>query len=168
MIRLGLIAMLVAVLMLPAFAGGKDCEKKASVVAAGKKGCEGSTQDCLNAMAAKLQKKGWVGIEYDKDEVAHTMTVTRVVPDSPAEAAGFREGDVLLAVNGVSLNDERKEKLHQMKVKMVPGSEITYTVKRAGQKKDLDVTLAKVPEDVMAQWVGAHMLEHATVAVAQK
>jgi S1-C subfamily serine protease len=119
-------------------------------------------------MVAKIQKKGWVGIEYDKDEVNHTMTVTRVVPDSPAEAAGFREGDVLLAVNGVSFKDENKEKLHQVKAKMVPGGEITYTVKRSGQKKDLDVTLATVPEDVMAQWIGAHMLEHATVAVAQK
>jgi predicted metalloprotease with PDZ domain len=161
--------MLVAALMLPAFAGGKDCEKKASVVAAGKKGgCEGSTQDCLNAMTAKLQKKGWVGIEYDKDEATHTMTVTRVVPDSPAEAAGFRKGDVLVAVNGVSFEDENKDKLHQVKKVMVPGGEITYTVKRAGGKKDLDVTLAKVPEDVMAQWIGNHMLEHATVAVAQK
>jgi len=168
MIRLSLIAFLVAALMLPAFAGGKDCEKSAAVIAAGKKGCDGTTQDCLNAMAAKLEKKGWVGIEYDKDEAKGVMTVTRVVPDSPAEAAGFQKGDVLLALNGVSLMDGDKKQMSKVKHAMVPGGEISYTVKRAGQKKDLDVTLAKVPEDVMAQWIGNHMLEHATVAVAQK
>jgi predicted metalloprotease with PDZ domain len=168
MIRLSLIAFLVAALMLPAFAGGKDCEKNAAVMAAGKKGCPNNTQDCLNAMAAKLQKKGWVGIEYDKDEATGVMTVTRVVPGSPAEAAGFQKGDVLLAVNGVSLEEGSKEQMHRVKQSMVPGGQVAYTVKRAGQKRTLDVTLAKVPEDVMAQWIGSHMLEHATVAVAQK
>jgi hypothetical protein len=61
-----------------------------------------------------------------------------------------------------------KEALHAAKKKMKPGNTVTYTVERNGSPRDLTVVLAKVPEDVLAQWVGAHMLEHAKVAeVAQ-
>ena len=57
---------------------------------AGEKGkCSGSTQDCLNQMAAKYAERGWVGVELDKGDYG-TMTVKRVIPDSPAAAAGFR------------------------------------------------------------------------------
>jgi hypothetical protein len=51
---------------------------------------------------------------------------------------------------------------------MVPGNEVTYTVLRHGKEKELAVMLGKVPEEVLAQWVGGHMLEHAVVEVAEK
>ena len=45
---------------------------------------------------------------------------------------------------------------------------MTYTIGRKGKERDVDATLAKLPEEVLAQWVGGHMLEHATIAQAQK
>ena len=43
-----------------------------------------------------------------------------------------------------------------------------FTVMRDGQKKDLEVTLGELPRDVMAQWIGNHMLEsHMQVAATQ-
>jgi len=51
----------------------------------------------------------------------------------------------------------------------VPGAEITYTVKRGGKSKELDVTLAGIPDAVMAQWVGKHMADdHAEIQIASK
>ena len=131
--------------------------------------CTAPTQECLNKMAAKLKTKGWVGIEMDKSKKGGAITVTRVVPGSPAEKAGFREGDQLVALNGIELNkDMNKEALYAAKKQMKPGKEVTYTVERKGSTVDLAVVLAKVPEDVLAQWVGGHMLDHAEVtAVAQ-
>lgn len=141
-------------LAFPAFAGGYECTK--------------STQECLNAMAEKLQKRGWVGIELDKDEDAGTMTVKRVVSDSPAQAAGFKIGDQLVAVNGIRYNDEsKKEALQKAYDAMTPGAQVTYTVSRSGYEKDLDVKLGKLPEEVLAQWIGGHMIEHAVIAQAQ-
>jgi S1-C subfamily serine protease len=112
-------------------------------------------------MTAKMQDRGWVGIEYDED----TMAVSRVVPDSPAMAAGFKDGDVMTAVNGIPLNDDNNAQLK--KIDWRPGSELTYTVMRNGASKSLNVTLGKLPKEVMAQWVGTHMIEqHASVKVA--
>jgi S1-C subfamily serine protease len=149
-----LVALLAVALVSPAIAGK------------GHK-CDASTQDCLNKIAASMKHKGWVGIEYDKEK-GDTPIVTKVVADSPAQKAGLQKGDVLLAVNGVKYGDDDKAKWTKVKKAWKPGSTITYTVKRGSKSKELNVTLGTVPEDVMYAWLGEHMLQHATVEVAQK
>lgn len=91
--------------------------------------------------------------------------ITAVVPDSPAEAAGFQAGDVLVALNGIALSEENHEALKKAKRSFAPARSVTYTVKRAGAKQQLAVTLGHVPAKVMAEWIGQHMLEHHTTAV---
>jgi C-terminal processing protease CtpA/Prc len=129
--------------------------------------CDASTQDCLNKMAASMKNKGWVGIEYDTKENSETPIISKVVPDSPAQAAGLRKGDVLLAVNGVKYGDDDKAKWKKVKAVWTPGSTITYTVDRGGHKKEVPVKLGKLPEEVMYAWIGEHMMQHATIEVAQ-
>lgn len=153
-----------------AVAGGADCPASQAVAASQHK-CEATTQECLDQMAAHFRERGWVGIELNMDEETGTMTVSKVEPNSPAAAAGFKADDVLVALNGVRLNDENKEKVYAAKEKMTIGTTVTYTVDRGGKKKDLPVTLGQIPEAVLATWVGRHMLEGHTdttdVAVAQ-
>lgn len=132
------------------------------------KKCTMSTQDCLDMMAAKLKNRGWVGIEMDQDEKSGVLTVVRVVPESPAEKAGFQKGDVLKALNGIPMDEKNEEKMKSNSEKMVPGAKVTYTVDRAGKDASLEVELGKLPEEVLAQWVGGHMVEHAKVEIAQK
>jgi len=122
--------------------------------------CTASTQECLDYMKAHLSGRGWVGIEYEQDD----MKVVRVIEGSPAQRAGFRKGDVLVGVNGVDFVAENHDRLMKMQeTLMKPGNNVTYTVRRAGKLKSLDVRLVKVPEEVLAQWVGSHMLkDHAT------
>jgi hypothetical protein len=46
---------------------------------------------------------------------------------------------------------------------------VTYTVARAGREQSLEATLAEVPRDVLAKWLGEHVLDHhAPTAVAAK
>jgi hypothetical protein len=48
---------------------------------------------------------------------------------------------------------------------MTPGAKATYTVQREGKDREVEVTLGKLPPEVLARWVGAHMLEgHARTA----
>lgn len=128
-------------------------------LAAGEKGkkCEMDTQACLAKMAAALKDRGWVGIEMD--DGSGRLTLTRVVPGSPAEAAGLRAGDVLVALNGVAFGKENEAKVKAAYKAMTPGAKITYTVQREGKDREVEVALGKLPPEVMAQWVGAHMLE---------
>lgn len=128
--------------------------------------CDKSAQDCLDKMASKLQAKGWLGIETEQTENGR-YAVAAVTAGSPADNAGFRAGDVLVALNGVDLYAEDKTALKKAKESLAVGSEVRYTVERSGGKTQLAATLAPVPEAVLAQWIGEHMLDqHSHVRVA--
>ncbi len=139
-----------------------------AVVAADAAKCSASTQDCLNMMARNLESRGWVGIEMEDDGGSDKMVVTRVVEGSPAKKAGFKVGDVMVAVNGVAFNDENSKKLKDIQHAMKPGADYSYTVWRQGSKVDLDVKLGNIPDNVRAEWIGNHMLDHAEYQVASK
>jgi hypothetical protein len=130
--------------------------------------CDGTAEECLKKMVTKLEKKAWLGVELEPGEDGY-YRITRVVPDSPAERAGFQAGDVMLAMNGVSWSKDNKEAFKKASYEMHPGSSAEYVVKRDGGKLKLTATLDHVPQQVMAQWVGEHMLEsHSQIRVASK
>jgi predicted metalloprotease with PDZ domain len=150
-------------------AGDKEAQYKAEQAKKmKKKECTHDTQACLNKMLTAYEKKGWVGIEMDHDKTTEGWVITKVEPNSPALEAGLQKGDVLLAVNGLEYGSEDKAAWKKVKHSMTIGSTITYTVKRGNHKKQVDVTLAKIPGDVMAKWIGRHMQEHGTIELAQK
>jgi len=132
--------------------------------------CKEETQTCLNEMAAKLKTRGWVGIEMDMDKDSKALLVKRVVEDSPAQAAGLQKGDKLVALNGIKFGEEGSEaKLKVAKETMVPGTTVTYTVNRAGKEQLVNIKLGELPQQVLATWIGEHMMEHhAKVQIAAK
>ena len=145
----------------------------APVGLAGPKGykCTLDTQVCLNKMVQKVKSKGWLGIEYDYIEGEERMWLTKVVPESPAEAAGFKAGDILISVNGVKFADNTEDECVTCK-KMgeiwKPGAKVTYIVERDGKKRELSAILAPLPSDMMAVMVGLHMIEHADLEAGSK
>jgi len=141
----------------PAFAGHDHHEK-----------CTKSTQDCLNDMATKLKSAGFVGVELDHDDATGSLTVLKVIPGSPAESAGIQPGDVLYALNGVVISKDNEKALEKARKEWAPGQSVTYTIKRNGAESQVTLTLAPMPADVMARYIGMHMLEHASVEVAGK
>lgn len=104
------------------------------------------------AMAAKYRSYGWTGLTTEKNEEGR-YAVTEVASSSPAYQAGLRSGDVLLALNGIPLKAKNKKELKAAKAKLSVGDEVTYTVLRDGNKKQVAVALAPVPEAVLAQWL---------------
>jgi len=130
-----------------ALAGGEKCAKEHA------------------ARQAKLAAHGWLGIETDK--AASTPTVVEVHPGSPAEKAGFRAGDVLVAFNGIPLKAENKAKVYEAKADCAVGKTVTYTIQRGGAQQTLTATLAAVPADVLAKWVEADE-KHDAEQVAKK
>src|SRR5437867_918261 len=98
--RIGAAALVLA-LAIPAFAGHNG-EK-----------CHYSTQECLDHMAAKMKSSGWVGVELDMDSSTAMPTVTKVVPGSPAEAAGILPGDLFVALNGVKFGKDSEQAIEK-------------------------------------------------------
>lgn len=100
----------------------------------------------------KLNKKvrrGWLGVSVQAldDNTAKALglkktegaLVASVQPDGPAEKAGVRSGDVLVAVNGAVIADASD--LTRKIGKLLPGSEIVLDVIRRGKKKSFRVKL---------------------------
>jgi C-terminal processing protease CtpA/Prc len=147
-----------------ALAGGPDCEKNAknAAYAASKGGCTATKEECTKHMA-EAKNHGWLGIQYDKTEDGAAV-VQEVVKGSPAEKAGFKSGDILLALNGIEMNEANATRVKAAWKPLTPGSTVNYTVKRDGVEKDLTVTLGKMPEDVYNTMVANHMKEHVDVA----
>ena len=155
LVRSAVMALAVAAVALPVTAG--DYGKK----------CTLSTQECLDMMAAKMKSSGWIGVELDHDDDTGAMSITKVIPGSPAEAAGLRVGDELYSLNGVKLAGAAEPALKQARGEWKPGQQVNYVVKRGGVEQKVNLTLAAWPADVLAKMVGQHMLEHATMEVAK-
>ena len=68
-----------------------------------------------------------------------------VFAGSPAEAAGLRAGDIIVAINGEQL--EAESDLSTMILPYAPGDTITLRVLRDNSAREVDVTLGELPAD---------------------
>jgi C-terminal processing protease CtpA/Prc len=130
--------------------------------------CPYNTQECLDYMANKMKDSGWVGVELENAEKGSGMVVTAVVEGSPAEAAGIQSGDILVSINGIPLNKDNEPALAKAREAWKPGSEVTWAMTRGASPRDLQITLGRMPADVLARFIGQHMLEHAEMEVASQ
>lgn len=111
------------------------------------------------SVVAQLQEKGrvergWLGVRIqavtpDLAEglnigKAHGALVAEVTPDSPAAAAGVRQGDLITAYNGQPVNDLRDLTRHVADTK--PGSGAALTVLRNGKEVTLSARIDKMAD----------------------
>ena len=75
--------------------------------------------------------------------------VGEVEADTPADKAGFKEGDVVLEYNGKKIPDSRRFRIAVAETK--PGSTVTVKVQREGKEKNLTVTVGELSKDALAR-----------------
>ncbi len=71
------------------------------------------------------------------------VLVNEVLPNSPAQAAGIKAGDVILAVNGKEV--DAANEIQILIAEHKPGDVVTLTVFRDGKKSEKKVTLTEIP-----------------------
>ena len=168
--RLGVAVVVIAATLaaagIPARAGEPDtkgCTLKAEKSRTGESGtrrCTAKLEVCVEYMTRKMKSSGWVGVELEIDEETGIFKVEQVLTGSPAEKAGIRPGDILKAVNGMPVSDFREKMLAGEKGSWAPGQSITYTIRRDGASREIRIVLAAMPAEVLARYIGRHMLEH--------
>lgn len=100
--------------------------------------------------------RGYLGIniqDVDPDiaeayglEKPEGVMVTKVLEDTPAEKAGFREGDIIIEYNGKHVKDVQK--LRIMVAETPPGTKVKVVVVRESGKRDtLTVKVGEYPEE---------------------
>ncbi len=80
--------------------------------------------------------------------VEHGALVTDVTPDSPAEKAGFKSGDIITKVNGKEVLDPRR--LQLAVVRLAPGTEVKVEFVRDGKTKTVKFKLGELPTKELA------------------
>lgn len=84
---------------------------------------------------------------FDLGEVQGAL-VSEVTPDSPADKAGLKSGDVITEFDGKSVEDSRRLKLAVGATE--PGKTVEVTVIREGKPETFKIALKKVPGARMA------------------
>ena len=102
--------------------------------------------------------RGWLGVQIQDftPELASSLgmkdqkgaMVAGVVDGSPAASAGFAQGDVVVALNGIQVEDSKA--LTRQVASIRAGDKATFTVLRNGQRRTLTATIEKRDADRMA------------------
>lgn len=97
--------------------------------------------------------RGWVGIEAqditpqlaESFRLSHTQgsLIAGVLRNSPAEKAGLRPGDILLAINGNTVTDSSS--MLNLIAGLQPNTKATLKVARDQRELDIDITVGKRP-----------------------
>ena len=85
------------------------------------------------------KKRPRIGIVLKEKEDLQGLWIERVIPESPAEKAGLLPGDQLIAIEKIEIKDVKK--MHHALAEKGWGKDITLTIIREGEKKEMTVTL---------------------------
>ncbi|MFC4347572.1 Do family serine endopeptidase [Kordiimonas lipolytica] len=102
-------------------------------------------------------RRGWlgVGIQPMTEEFAESLgikqeegaIVTRVEPNSPADAAGVREGDIIIKWDGKTVEDSNRLSILVKRTEI--GKPVKVEVIRQGEKETLEVTTGELPASMI-------------------
>lgn len=103
--------------------------------------------------------RGWLGVSIQPltGDLAEQFNladdsgvlIADVVEEGPADKAGIQRGDVIIELNGFAVKDVRQ--LRNMVADATPGKEIALTVIREGKARTIEVKIAEMPSEVLAQ-----------------
>ena len=102
--------------------------------------------------------RGWLGVQIQNltPDLAASLgagtekgaIVANVIENSPAEQAGFRQGDVILSLNGTQIDDNRD--LTRKVASLLAGDRAQFVVLREGSRQNITALIAKRDEAQLA------------------
>lgn len=107
--------------------------------------------DAKEAAEFRKELSGQIsGIGCEIGTRSDRATVLRVIPDSPAERAGLKAGDIFVSVNGDSVEGKTSTEVAS-KIRGEAGTSVKLTVSRAGSPVEFTITREQV-SDPSVRW----------------
>lgn len=134
----------------------------ASVVAS-----PGACGECLTnsvrSILDEIHDEGWLGlIVTTNSQIAGSVHVLIVQPDSPALEAGFVSGDRIVRINGTGLGGgsarETMDDYRNLLDQLPPGQQVRFSVRRGDQLMEIDAVLAVHTFFARRDAVGAELI----------
>lgn len=89
-----------------------------------------------------------IGVVVRENVNTNEIVAIRIYANSPAEEAGMKVGDVIVAVDGENVRDKTTEELVD-RIKGEEGSKVIVDVEREGQEIELEITRKVVEVDMV-------------------
>jgi hypothetical protein len=122
---------------------------------------DGKAVTVTASATAESEERGWLGVSIGEvpealaaqigTEEGHGLIILNVVKDSPAEKAGLRAHDVILAINGTAVESDAGKMAGLIRGKK-PGELITLDVVQDGHRRNLAVALGDRPATFEWKW----------------
>src|SRR5947208_5490525 len=110
-----------------------------------------------------------IGIYIHQDQKTKQIIITAPIPNSPAEKAGFKHGDIIVAVNGVSTAGKDVAGVSTL-IKGNAGTSVSVTVQRPSTQQKLTIKVVraeiKVPDVLMHYIAQDHIADIQVVQFA--
>jgi serine protease Do len=119
------------------------------------------------ASAAGAERYGWLGVrirdltETETEDMAVRLGVregfgvmiAEILPDTPAQTAGLRAGDLIVSIDGRPIVETRA--LQRLVGAAPAGRELGVVVMREGRRRELRIRVGTMPDDAVAERVAA-------------
>jgi C-terminal processing protease CtpA/Prc len=116
----------------------------------------------------KAKKSGWIGVVIKdvSERIAHKYKldsdkgayVSEVIDESPADSAGIKEGDIIVAFNGKKIDDPSD--LIKAVRKTRPATKVTVAIMREGEKKEVSLVVGRNKKHTISRFFRMPTVPH--------
>jgi predicted metalloprotease with PDZ domain len=137
----------------------------ATLIADGPK-CNGAARECEQQIRQMLSGRRYLGATIEDRNPG--LVIKSVHPDSPAEKAGLKPGDLLIAINGKSLRSASTRDFKQHIADARSNGKLWMIIARRGAYSRVETRLEPYTKEQIERIVSAHLSQtHTSTAGTQ-
>ncbi len=115
---------------------------------------------CAKRLLADMEHRGWLGmgLHLHGDQRLDGLEVQFLDQDGPAYAAGIRQGDAVISIQGLAVKELSTEEVLDLFQGLQPGERVTVELISTGEPREVILRAAPMSLKAKAQALGAYFI----------